>query len=200
MGDHSQNGWKTHVYTTTINNVKEKCSKDITKENILGRLRTFDKQFEVISKILSQSGFGWDWVNHKPSIDSDDVWSKYVEANKAKEKGIGSYKTKVVMHWDSICTIYSKDHANDEGAMTGAENATEPEEPFEVSPEMAPKRAHTGEAIMCMIGEMRTTFNDALKTTDPLPLPKATPPSEILAALQLIPNFAQDDMLRLTGS
>uniref|UniRef100_A0A453QMZ1 Myb/SANT-like domain-containing protein n=1 Tax=Aegilops tauschii subsp. strangulata TaxID=200361 RepID=A0A453QMZ1_AEGTS len=97
MGDHSQNGWKAHVYIVAIKNVKKKCNKDIAKDNILGRLRTFDKQFEVINKILSQSGFGWDWVNHKLSIDSDDVWTKYLEANK-KEKALTSYKTKVVKH------------------------------------------------------------------------------------------------------
>ncbi|KAE8788948.1 hypothetical protein D1007_36962 [Hordeum vulgare] len=163
MGDHSQNGWKAHVYTATIKNVKEKCSKYITKEHILGRLRTFDKQFEVISKILSQSGFGWDWVNHKLFIDNDDVSTKYLEASKAKEKGIGSYKTKIVRRSNFISTIYSKDHANGEGAMMGDENAIEPEEPIKVSLEMAPKRRCTGEAVMCMIGEMKTTFKDAFE-------------------------------------
>ncbi|KAI5006582.1 hypothetical protein ZWY2020_033825 [Hordeum vulgare] len=118
MGDHLQNGWKAHVYTATIKNVKEKFSKDITKENVLGKLRTFDKKFQVISKILSQSGFVWDWVNHKLSIDSDVAKTKNVEVNNAKEKGIGLYKTKVVRHWYSISTIYSKDHANGEGVMT----------------------------------------------------------------------------------
>ena len=49
---------------------------------------------------------------------------------------------------------------------------------------------------MYMIGEMRTTFKDALKTTDPLPLPKATTPSNILVALQLISDLAEADMLR----
>ncbi|XBI54135.1 hypothetical protein VPH35_036233 [Triticum aestivum] len=77
MDDHSQNGWKAHVYIATIKNVKEKCNKDITKDNILGRLRTFDKQYEVINKILSQSGFGWDWVNHNLSINSDNVRTKF---------------------------------------------------------------------------------------------------------------------------
>ena len=42
----------------------------------------------------------------------------------------------------------------------GAENGAYPEEPIEISPEMAPKRARTGEAIMCMIEEMRTNFKD----------------------------------------
>jgi len=48
---------------------------------------------------------------------------------------------------------------------------------------------------MCMIGEMRTTFKDALKTTGPLPLPKVTTSSEILAAREL----AEVDMLRSYG-
>jgi len=78
-GDHAQNGWKPHVYSAAIRNVREKCNVDITKENITSRCKTFDKHYEVISKILAQSGFGWDWENHMLSIDSDDVWSKYVE-------------------------------------------------------------------------------------------------------------------------
>uniref|UniRef100_A0A3B6AV81 Uncharacterized protein n=1 Tax=Triticum aestivum TaxID=4565 RepID=A0A3B6AV81_WHEAT len=48
---------------------------------------------------------------------------------------------------------------------------------------------------MCMVVEMRTNFKDALKTTEPLPLPKVTTPSEILAALELIPKLAEADML-----
>ena len=78
-GDHAQNGWKPHVYMHAIRNVKDKCNKDITKDNISGRMRTLDHHYEVVSKILSQSGFGWDWTNNRLSMDSDDVWDKYVE-------------------------------------------------------------------------------------------------------------------------
>ena len=77
-GDRSQNGWKPHVYNAAIKNVREQCNVDIIKENISSRCKTFDKHYEVISKILSQSGFGWDWENNKLSIDSEDVWSRYV--------------------------------------------------------------------------------------------------------------------------
>ena len=42
-------------------------------------MKTFDKHYATISKILSQSGFGWDWVNNKLLMDSDDVWNKYVQ-------------------------------------------------------------------------------------------------------------------------
>jgi hypothetical protein len=42
----------------------------------------------------------------------------------------------------------------------------------------------TGDAILCMMGEMRTSLNDALRTTEPLPMPKVTSPTEILDALK----------------
>ena len=48
-----------------------------------------------------------------------------VQANKTC-KELKSYKTKVIKNWESICIIYSKDHANGEGAKTGAEIAAEP--------------------------------------------------------------------------
>jgi len=194
-GDHAQNGWKPHVYNAAIKNVRDKCDVEITKDNITSRCKTFDKHYEIISKILSQSGFGWDWNNNKLSMDSDDVWNRYVEGNKAAI----CYKTKVVKNWDAICTIYSTDHANGQGARTGAEDAQDsPEQDGDASPDLPPKRQRTGDAILCMLGDMKTSFNDALKSTEPLPMPQVTP-AEILAALQMIPDLDRCDMLKSYG-
>ncbi|XBI76646.1 hypothetical protein VPH35_069857 [Triticum aestivum] len=185
-GDHAQNGWKPHVYNACIKHVKDTCDVDITKENITGRIKTFDKQYEIITKMLAQSGFGWDWVKNMVSVDSDEVWSRYVE---------------VVLNWESINTIYSKDHATGVGARTGAECVQEPQDTpvVEESPEVPQKRQHTGDAILCMMGKMKMSFNDALKTTEPLPMPKVTPPTEILAALKKVPDLQDSDMLRAYG-
>ena len=78
-GDHAQNGWKPHVYNACIRHVKDECGVDVTKDNITGRIKTFDKHYEVISKMLAQSGFGWDWENNRVSVESEEVWSRYVE-------------------------------------------------------------------------------------------------------------------------
>ncbi|KAI5006160.1 hypothetical protein ZWY2020_033403 [Hordeum vulgare] len=51
-GDHAQNGWKLHVYNPAIKAIRDKCGLDITKEKICSRMKTFDKHYEVISKIL----------------------------------------------------------------------------------------------------------------------------------------------------
>ncbi|XP_048557830.1 uncharacterized protein LOC125538582 [Triticum urartu] len=195
-GDHAQNGWKSHVYSAVIGNVCEKCNVTITKENISSRCKTFEKHYEAISKMLSQSGFGWDWINNKLSIDSEDVWIKYVAANQK----VGFYKNKVIKNWDAITTIYSKDHANGEGAVTGAETVVEPTmEPNEASPEVPHKKQRTGDAILCLLGDMKGSFNDALKSLEPLPLPQVTPPAKILATLEMILDLARGDILRSYG-
>ncbi|KAG2578742.1 hypothetical protein PVAP13_6NG114915, partial [Panicum virgatum] len=56
-----------------------------------------------------------------------------------------------------------------------------------------------GDAILCMLGDMKTSFNDALKSTEPLPMPQVTPPAEILVALQMIPDLDRCDMLKSYG-
>jgi hypothetical protein len=55
----------------------------------------------------------------------------------------------------------------------------------EESPEVPQKRQRTGDAILCIMGQMRTSFDKALKTTKPLSIPKVTPPSKILDAVHL---------------
>lgn len=77
-GDRCQNGWKSHVYTTAIKNVREKCNVDISKDNIMARNKTFDKHYTIINGMLESSGFGWDWNKNKISVDSDAVWEEYV--------------------------------------------------------------------------------------------------------------------------
>ena len=113
------------------------------------------------------------------------------------------YKNKEVKNWEAICTIYTKDHATGEGAMTGAETEAQPTEPdvvaVEYSPEMPQKRQRIGDAILCMLRDMKCSFQDALKSLEPLELPKVTPPLEILAALEKIPELARSDMLRAYG-
>uniref|UniRef100_A0A453N007 Uncharacterized protein n=1 Tax=Aegilops tauschii subsp. strangulata TaxID=200361 RepID=A0A453N007_AEGTS len=61
------------------------------------------------------------------------------------------------------------------------------------------KNKRTGDAILCLLGDMKGSFNDALKSLEPLPLPQVTPPAEILATLEMIPDLARGDILRSYG-
>ncbi|CAM0903969.1 unnamed protein product [Alopecurus aequalis] len=207
-GDHAQNGWKPHVYNACIKHVKETCDVVINKDKIVARIKTFDKHYEVINKMLSQSGFGWDWDNNMVSVDSDEVWARYVEAN----KDAAPYRHKEVKNWQAISTIYSKDHATGAGARTGVEAAqvgssSVPVEEDEETPELPKKKKQrTADAIMSMVGELRMTFEEALISTAPLPpppppasAPKVTPSSEILVELKKIPDLVGNDLLIAYG-
>ena len=119
-----------------------------------------------------------------------------MQSNKAS----ACYKTKVVKNQDALNTIYSSGHANGEGAKTGAESAQDSlEQADDASLELPQKRQRIGDAILCMLGDMKTSFKDALESTEPLPLPHVTPTAEIFAALQMIPDFARCDMLKSYG-
>ena len=108
------------------------------------------------------------------------------------------YKNKVIHNWNEICNIYSKDHATGQGARTGAETETETQtvpptqETIDTSPECAgpSKRLRIGEAIMCMLGDLKTSWSEAMKSTEPLHAPQVTPPSAILAALDDMPDLS----------
>ncbi|CAM0902883.1 unnamed protein product [Alopecurus aequalis] len=111
------------------------------------------------------------------------------------------YKNKVIHNWNEICTIYSKDHATGQGARTCAENEVEvaptttTQEANDISPDLvgpSPKRPRMGEAIMCMLGDVKTSFSDSMNSTEP----QGTPPSVIHAALEEIPNLSRAEKLR----
>jgi hypothetical protein len=50
-----------------------------------------------------------------------------------------------------------------------------------------------------MLGNMKTSFDDALKSTEALQMPQVTTPSVILATLEAIPNMSQTNKLQAYG-
>jgi hypothetical protein len=76
--DHAQNGWKPYVYNACIKHIKERCDVAINKDKMQARIKTFDKHYKIISKMLAHSCFGWDWDNNMVMVDSEEVWSRYV--------------------------------------------------------------------------------------------------------------------------
>jgi hypothetical protein len=56
----------------------EKCTVELTKDNIISRSKTFDKHYVIVNNMLSQSGFGWDDDKNMISVE-DDVWNNYAK-------------------------------------------------------------------------------------------------------------------------
>uniref|UniRef100_A0ACD6AJQ7 Uncharacterized protein n=1 Tax=Avena sativa TaxID=4498 RepID=A0ACD6AJQ7_AVESA len=95
--------------------------------------------------------------------------------------------TRSYLTWSSemdmaLLSVLDEHHNNGDHAQNG----WKPHVYIEESPEVPTKRQRTGDAILSMIGKMSTSFDDAMKATEPLPMPKVTPPAEILAALEKV--------------
>lgn len=204
-GDRAQNGCKPHVYTAAVKNVRDKCDKQITKDHIISRSKTFDKYFLVIDKMLSQSGFGWDCDRNMISVDSDDVWNNYVKANKEA----ASYRFKVIKYWDMISVIYSRDRATGVAARTAGESGAEmagenasnkdkdddDESSTQTGEGRKKKRYRSDDSVACMLGEKLDSFTAAFRADVSEPPPKPASPEEILAVLNAIPRLEEDDLL-----
>lgn len=221
-GDHTANGWKAHVYSAAVRNVREKCNVDITKDHVMSRCKTFDKHCNVLGRILAHDGFEWDQDRNKLVIHNEDAWIRYIEKNKAA----ACYQHKVIKNWDAISLIFSRDHAaTSEDVSAGAENGQEvamkvaedvrdptPSSPSTSGPSIQyrpetpmliqsnkqgrVKRFRTKDALFCMSGDIKNSFHISMKSNETQEEPKSACPKEIFAALQAIPNLARDDLLR----
>jgi len=76
-------------------------------------------------------------------------------------------------------------------------NEGSPESP--TVPSQLRKRPRTGETLVSLLGDIKASFDSAMKSTEPVELPKATSPREILEALDKIPDLGRDDYLRAYG-
>ncbi|KAK7290248.1 hypothetical protein RIF29_04525 [Crotalaria pallida] len=116
MGNQVPNGWEAPAYTAAITDIKEKCNIVITKDNILSRLKTWDKHCSIIANMVGTSGIGWDNISNMVKVD-DQVWDEYVKAHPEAS----SYRYKVIENWDDLATICGHDHATGEGVETSVE-------------------------------------------------------------------------------
>ncbi|RLM94036.1 hypothetical protein C2845_PM08G22300 [Panicum miliaceum] len=88
--------------------------------------------------------------HHNNGDNAQNGWKPHVynaAIKNVRQQGSSLLKTKVVKNWDAISTIYSTDHANGEGAKTGAEATQDsPEQADDASPDLPQKRQPTGES------------------------------------------------------
>ncbi|KAI4994307.1 hypothetical protein ZWY2020_029355 [Hordeum vulgare] len=57
---------------------RARCQSEVWGE-CCRRWRPHGRRDSSPGKMLSTSGFGWDWIHNKLMVDSEDVWSKYVK-------------------------------------------------------------------------------------------------------------------------
>jgi hypothetical protein len=132
-----------------------------------------------------------------------------------RTKGATCPNNKTVKNKDAV--NLSKDHAIRDAARSGGQRSQEAaaEAAYEndgegslnlPSTQLGPevnhkaKRPRTDEAVLSLLGEIKSTFQASFKPAEPVQVPKATSPREILEALKQIPDLSSADFLTAYSS
>ena len=140
---------------------------------------------------------------------------KHVENTPPRSKGAFCCNTKAVKNKDGI--NLSKDHAVRDGVKSSGQSSQEAaaevanENGGEGSPNLPStqpglegkkkaKRRRTDDAVLSLLGEIKSTFEASFRSSAHVQVPNATSPREILEALKQIPDLTSADFLRAYSS
>ncbi|KAF9594331.1 hypothetical protein IFM89_030460 [Coptis chinensis] len=150
-GNISEQGWKPVVWTVTIDAIKEKCGKVVTKNNVQARLKTWTKNFNIVTELQDQSGFEWD-DNRKMIVVRDDVWENYVKSH-PDAKGFSNEN-------DGHEDINGENEGSDKQLKRGSDEK-----------QSANKKVRTGDAIAAVMTSMTDTLKFMVETNSRACLP-----------------------------
>ena len=66
------------AYMVAVTAINKRFQLDLVKEHIRNRLKTWKKQYGILSELLEQSGFGWDETRNMVVAD-DSAWEDYIK-------------------------------------------------------------------------------------------------------------------------
>lgn len=78
LGNKLDKNFKPVAYTAALTVLNDKFGLDLTKENIRNRLKTWKKQYGLVTELLSHSGFEWD-ERYKMVVANDSDWNEYIK-------------------------------------------------------------------------------------------------------------------------
>ncbi|XP_030550647.2 L10-interacting MYB domain-containing protein-like [Rhodamnia argentea] len=106
-------GWKN--IRTAFNN---KIGIQYTQVQLRNKANKLRSQYVSFKKLLGQSGFGWDNVNKRVTIDNPSIWELYVEDNIEWTK----FKKDRFPSYPELCIVFGDTYTTGEQAIGSGQN------------------------------------------------------------------------------
>ncbi|XP_027341993.1 uncharacterized protein LOC113854889 isoform X2 [Abrus precatorius] len=94
LGNKLEKNFKTSAYIAAVTFLNEKFGLNLTKENIVSRLKKWKKQYGLLQEMLSHGRFEWD-EEHKMVVATDSEWDEYIkkhpDARHLRDRHIENY-------------------------------------------------------------------------------------------------------------
>ncbi|XP_077222194.1 uncharacterized protein LOC143856038 [Tasmannia lanceolata] len=78
-GNKIANGFKKLALNAVAQDLTIRIGRDITKDHVRNRMKTMKTNYRIVHTILSRSGFGWDTIQCKISVE-DEVKNDYLQS------------------------------------------------------------------------------------------------------------------------
>ncbi|PPD75367.1 hypothetical protein GOBAR_DD27706 [Gossypium barbadense] len=105
-GNKTDNGLNPVAYMGALAVINKKFGLDLTKEHLMNRLKTWEKQFGILKELLAQSGFKWDEKQRMVVADAC-VWKDYTVAHPDARQ----FQERPIDNYEELCIIIGNDQA-----------------------------------------------------------------------------------------
>ncbi|MBA0594441.1 hypothetical protein Gorai_011346 [Gossypium raimondii] len=105
-GNKTDNGLNPVAYMGALAVINKKFGLDLTKEHLMNRLKTWEKQFGILKELLAQSGFKWDEKQRMVVADAC-VWKDYTMAHPDARQ----FQERPIDNYEELCIIIGNDQA-----------------------------------------------------------------------------------------
>ncbi|CAK7330715.1 unnamed protein product [Dovyalis caffra] len=121
LGNKVGKNFKGAAYRAALTVLNEKFALELTKGNIINRLRTWKKQYGLVKELLAHGGFEWDG-KQKMVMASDSKWKEYIKRNPDAKH----LRAKTIENFNELHIIVGHEHPNGNGSETGANVVEDP--------------------------------------------------------------------------
>ncbi|MBA0658141.1 hypothetical protein Goklo_010374 [Gossypium klotzschianum] len=105
-GNKTDNGLNPAAYMGVLAVINKKFGLDLTKEHLMNRLKTWEKQFGILKELLAQRGFKWDEKQRMVVADAC-VWKDYTMAHPDARQ----FQERPIDNYEELCIIIGNDQA-----------------------------------------------------------------------------------------
>ncbi|XP_077252146.1 L10-interacting MYB domain-containing protein-like [Tasmannia lanceolata] len=96
----SDNGFLKVAWTTVEAKMNSRFKSNITRNHCKNRLRTWNKQYQIVKSLLNHGGFRWDDASSMVVAD-ENVWEDYIKVHPDAKQ----FRRKSLPNYNELCII-----------------------------------------------------------------------------------------------
>ncbi|XP_068636022.1 L10-interacting MYB domain-containing protein-like [Aristolochia californica] len=151
--------WKHEVSMVCVNMFDEDTVNKKTCEQLKNRTRSWKKSYQIVTRCLNTSGFGWDATTHRVTA-CHFVWQDYIKENRDAEK----YRREGCLLYEKLALLEDVNVGRDTPSPFLIENESAPEQSQRGNPSSSTRHRKRPEMSTDDTGRFIDAMKDIIET------------------------------------